>query len=136
MENISLTRKPLLRRVPEPPPGLDEFEQHVMTSKVPLVVPIGRDFARALLRYVRRLERDVAEMGEVLVVRVLQRLSVRVPDFASARYELQQRELATSRQRNLRRRGLRGGCSPAPARARRPSGGAGHVAPSTSGFRC
>ena len=29
------------------------------------------------------------------MVRVLQRLSLRVPDFASARYELQQRELAT-----------------------------------------
>ena len=60
-----------------------------------------RSFLRALMRYVRRLERDVAEMGEVLVVRVLQRLSHAHPSYQIA-----------------------------------IAGGAGHVAPSTSGFRC
>jgi hypothetical protein len=49
-----------IRRQPEPPPGLDEFEQHVMASDAPAVVLADRAFLRALLRYVRRLESDLA----------------------------------------------------------------------------
>ena len=47
-----------LHRQPEPPDGLAEFEQHVMASDAPAVVLIGRTLVRALLRYVRRLERQ------------------------------------------------------------------------------
>jgi hypothetical protein len=61
----------------------------------------GFEAIRAWLRYTRRLERDVTETGEVLVVRVLQRLSHAHPSYQIA-----------------------------------IAGGAGHVAPSTSGFRC
>jgi DNA-binding IscR family transcriptional regulator len=39
--------------------------QHVMASDAPAVVLADRAFLRALLRYVRRLERDVAE-GEAV----------------------------------------------------------------------
>ncbi len=52
---------PDVRRAAEPPPGLAEFEQHVMASDAPAVVLVDRALVRALLRYVRRLERDVAE---------------------------------------------------------------------------
>ena len=48
-----------LRRQPEPPPSLAEFEQHVMAADAPAVVLIDRALIRALLRYVRGLEREV-----------------------------------------------------------------------------
>ena len=47
-----------LHRQPEPPDGLAEFEQHVMAADAPAVVLIDRALVRALLRYVRRLERQ------------------------------------------------------------------------------
>ena len=52
-------RNPPNRR-PEPPPGLDEFERAIMTSPT---VAIDREYICALLRYVRRLKRDVGEGG-------------------------------------------------------------------------
>ena len=51
----------LIHRQPELPPGLDEFEQRVMESDWPPVVYVDRALIRALLRYVRRLERDLGE---------------------------------------------------------------------------
>jgi hypothetical protein len=56
--------------VPETPSGLAEFEAIVMASAAPAVVLIDRALVRAWLRYTRRLERDVAETGEVSVVPV------------------------------------------------------------------
>jgi hypothetical protein len=53
----------LIHRQAEPPPKLDQLEQEVMAANVPPDVLIRRDTLRDLLRYVRRLERDVAEMG-------------------------------------------------------------------------
>ena len=61
-------------RQPEPPEGLEEFEQRVMASSAFRTVladraPAGARrggggfWSRALLRYVRRLERDVGEGG-------------------------------------------------------------------------
>ena len=47
-----------LSRQPEPPPGLAEFEAIIMASGAPAVVLIDRTLVRALLRYVRRLERQ------------------------------------------------------------------------------
>jgi hypothetical protein len=52
-----------IRRQPEPPDGLDKFEKHLMAPFAPTVVLFDREFLRALLRYVRRLERDVGEGG-------------------------------------------------------------------------
>ncbi len=52
-----------IHRQPEPPDGLEVFEQRVMASESWDVWPVNRVFLRALLRYVRRLERDVAEGG-------------------------------------------------------------------------
>jgi hypothetical protein len=54
----SATLETSLRRQPDPPPGLAEFEQHVMAADAPAVVLIDRALIRALLRYVRRLERQ------------------------------------------------------------------------------
>jgi hypothetical protein len=48
--------EPSLHRQPEPPPSLAEFERHVMAADVVL---IDRALIRALLRYVRGLEREV-----------------------------------------------------------------------------
>jgi hypothetical protein len=48
-------------RQPEPPTGFEVFEERVMAADWPLVVVVDRAFIRALLRSVRRLERDVAE---------------------------------------------------------------------------
>jgi hypothetical protein len=59
----------LIHRQPELPPGLDEFEQRVMESDWPPVVYVDRALIRALLRYVRRLERDLGE--GILVSHVL-----------------------------------------------------------------
>jgi hypothetical protein len=42
------------------PPGLADWEAYVMASDAPAVCIMDRDLVRALLRYVRRLERDVA----------------------------------------------------------------------------
>jgi hypothetical protein len=53
----------LIRRQPEPPEGFDWFEGVIMASAMSPTVVIDRVFSRALLRYVRRLERDVAEWG-------------------------------------------------------------------------
>ena len=44
-------QKSVIHRPAEPPPGLDEFEQHVMASDSPAVVIINRTLVRALLRY-------------------------------------------------------------------------------------
>ena len=51
-----------IHRQAEPPPGLDEFEADIMPAVGTRT--FDRSFLRALMRYVRRLERDVAEMGE------------------------------------------------------------------------
>jgi hypothetical protein len=90
---------------------------------------------RALLRYVRRLERDVAEMGEFWwfafcngCPSVFQTL--RQPGTNSSRGNWQQAAFAAVVHPHQH------------AHAAHPSyqiaiaGGAGHVAPSTSGFRC
>ncbi len=55
--------RPEVHRQPEPPPSLEVFEERVMAADCPGVVVVERTFIRALLRYVRRLERDVAEGG-------------------------------------------------------------------------
>ena len=39
-----------IRRQPEPPLTLDEFEREIMASDAPLVRPVARDLMRALLR--------------------------------------------------------------------------------------
>jgi hypothetical protein len=54
--------QPILRQ-PEPPPRLDQLEQEVMAANVPLDVLVGRETLRDLLRYVRRLEREMEEGG-------------------------------------------------------------------------
>jgi hypothetical protein len=41
--------------------ALRSSEQHVMAADAPAVVLIDRALIRALLRYVRRLERDAGE---------------------------------------------------------------------------
>ena len=46
---------------PERPPGLDEFEADIMPAVGTRT--FDRSFLRALMRYVRRLERYVEEMG-------------------------------------------------------------------------
>jgi hypothetical protein len=114
MENISLTRKLVIHRQPEPPRCLDDWERVLMMPCIEPTVVVSRAFIRALLRYVRRLERDVAETGEFWwfafcngCPSVFQTLHQ--PGTNSSRGNWQ------SRQRNLRRRGLRGGCSPAPS---------------------
>ena len=135
MENISLTRKPVIHRKPEPPPDLAEFEANIMTSDAAFVSDVDRAFMRALLRYVRRLERDVAEMGEFWwfafcngCPSVFQTL--RQPGTNSSRGNWQQAAFAAVVHPHQH------------AHAAHPSyqiaiaGGAGHVAPSTSGFRC
>lgn len=48
-------------RRPEEPPGLAEFEERMMAPGKPKIDAIDRALIRALLRYVRRLERDAAE---------------------------------------------------------------------------
>lgn len=45
------------------PAGLAAFEAHIMASEAPAVVLIDRELMRALLRYVRALERDRAGDG-------------------------------------------------------------------------
>lgn len=52
------------RRQPKPPAGLNEWEPNVMAADCPAVCLMDRASVRALLRYVRRLEREVMEMGE------------------------------------------------------------------------
>ncbi len=56
--------RPDVHRQPDPPPGLAEFERDIMASESARLFDVDRAFLRALLRYVRRLERDVAERGE------------------------------------------------------------------------
>jgi hypothetical protein len=46
-------------RQPEPPARLDQLERHAMASEVPAAVLVDRALIRGLMRYVRRLERDV-----------------------------------------------------------------------------
>jgi hypothetical protein len=45
------------------PPGFDEFAAHLDASDAPAVVLIDRELMRALLRYVRTLEREIADAG-------------------------------------------------------------------------
>jgi hypothetical protein len=49
------------RPPPDPPEGLDGFEALVMASAAPAVLMIDRQQMRALLEYVRRLEREARE---------------------------------------------------------------------------
>jgi len=114
-----------------------------MASDATLVVPVARERLRSLLRYVRRLERDVAEMGEFWwfafcngCPSVFQTL--RQPGTNSSRGNWQQAANGTCV-------GVAFAAVVHPhqhAHAAHPSyqiaiaGGAGPVAPSTSGFRC
>jgi hypothetical protein len=52
-------QKNVIHRVAEPPPDLDEFEADIMASYAAHTFSIYRAWMRALLRYVRRLEREV-----------------------------------------------------------------------------
>jgi hypothetical protein len=90
-EDIGLQNRELVvRRQPESPPLLDEWEAHVMAADCPVVCMTDRANVRALLRYVRRLERDAAEMGDfggsrsATAVRPCSRLFLRAADRISA----------------------------------------------------
>jgi hypothetical protein len=52
-----------LRRYPDRPRGLVPLETQVMAASAPMMVPVERTLIRALVRYLRRLERDVGEGG-------------------------------------------------------------------------
>ena len=58
-------RQPTHHHLGRPPrlEKLDQLEQEVMPSNASSLVHLDRELMRALLRYVRRLERDVAEGG-------------------------------------------------------------------------
>jgi len=52
-----------IHRVAEPPSDLDWFESGVMSAHAALMIEVDRAFLRELLRYVRRLEHDVEDLG-------------------------------------------------------------------------